>query len=306
MAHRLSGVTRKELYELVWGVAPMALCGELVVSAELLFAICLDLVIPWPSDEYWRRRQAGLPTIRLRLPSIAELAQHLQPWPGDVVQRLDEMSPKTLRSSDGPIYERPLRCIAFMNTIAVAARAKGIRPTMPPYGAMHFSEWAVQLECIVRERSEHRRRKLVFRVADVGKDRVEPKEWVFERIADRGTVSEIVDVIEGVLKERRDRVDVAIEEARVKTLASIQQRHLAEYWNALVKAVDHRNERRRVELFLNEMESRIVDRSQLVGERSIEEWLLWARKEIARLDESDSDDVASFWKEIQASIWRRR
>jgi len=305
MAHRLSGVTRKELYEAVWSRPPMALCGQLVVGPELLFAICLDLVIPWPSQEYWRRRKDSLPTIRLRLTPVGQLEAHLQPRPFDAEQRLGELSPSNLvRTAERPSYDRPLQVIATMNAIAVAARAEGFRPSMPEYGVLRFSDDMVSIDCSLIETLTHRRKTLTVRFGDLGPNR---KEWMFHARASvaQTVVAEIVGSLTDALLVRRAVLAAANEEARLRTLASMQRQYNSQYWKALVEAVNQRDETRRVEAFLNEMEMSAVNQSHVIGQRTVKQWIAWARGEIVRINDAQKVDAAEFWKEIEEAIWRR-
>ena len=64
------GLTRKELYDLVWTEPVQTVAGRFAMSDRGLAKLCERHAIPVPGRGYWRRKETGHPVRRLPLPNL--------------------------------------------------------------------------------------------------------------------------------------------------------------------------------------------------------------------------------------------
>lgn len=91
------GLTRKELYELVWSEPVQALAERFGMSDRGLSKLCERHAIPTPGRGYWRQKETGHPARRLPLPKLHPTHQGLAtvqlPEPPVIVQPIPKPEP---------------------------------------------------------------------------------------------------------------------------------------------------------------------------------------------------------------------
>jgi len=91
------GLTRKELYELVWTEPVQAVAGRFRMSDRGLAKLCERHAIPTPGRGYWRQMETGNPARRLPLPKLHATHQGLDtvqfPEPRVIVQPAPKPEP---------------------------------------------------------------------------------------------------------------------------------------------------------------------------------------------------------------------
>jgi hypothetical protein len=91
------GLTRKELYELVWSEPVQAVAERFGMSDRGLAKLCERHAIPTPGRGYWRQKETGHPARRLPLPTLHPTHQRLDtvqlPEPQVIVQPAPKPEP---------------------------------------------------------------------------------------------------------------------------------------------------------------------------------------------------------------------
>ena len=70
MADRSRGLTREELYDLIWSRPATKLANELGITYYTLMKVCSELAVPKPPAGYWQHVSSGRSPERLPLPEL--------------------------------------------------------------------------------------------------------------------------------------------------------------------------------------------------------------------------------------------
>jgi hypothetical protein len=125
-------VTRKELYELVWGTPMARLAEEFGVSGNGLAKACRRLQVPYPPRGYWAKKEAGKPVGRTKLPrarSDTLASTEIRPSPVDASPKKSE-----------PPNTTALSAAALVTGLAVPERTTKLHPLIQGWIEQHRRE----------------------------------------------------------------------------------------------------------------------------------------------------------------------
>lgn len=320
MVARYWGLTRVGLYEVVWRVPADMICARLNISREQLDAVCADLLIRRPDEEYWRRLAAGLTVIKFKLP----------PAKGKKFAS-DNQTAGRAGADDGvrreDVYRIEWNCSARRRAVLIQlfalARQHGIEAHCESFSYVRFTAKYISISCRLKEKlkrtsevvPEHvnlslpgllRNKGLVpsgmlnfefsQRVSKYGVRR----EWNETRDSPlENSLPAIVEAIGIVLDHSAREAEIARKEAMEREQQRLHEENDRRQWQKLVKLAEEYDGAKKIEALLSALEAEPADPFVKFGDRTANEWKRWAEEKLSKWK------LGPVWETVaQASIQR--